>query len=376
MSPSVPEKVSEVLTSGWVGEGPKVVEFEKKLAEFFGVDADKVVVVNSCTSALKLALRLSGVYYGDEVISTPATNLATNSVILDAGAKVVWGDIHSTTGRLDSWDVDVNIGKRTKAVVGMDWGGHPIDLERLLSTVNAVDSKIKLIEDSAHSIGSRYKGRHMSYYADFVCHSTQAVKQLNSVDGGILVCKNKEDADRARLLRWFGLDRKNTDPKDSRCFQTDVTEYGYKMNSTDVNATIGLENLKSLPEILKKHRDNAYFYDEVFSDYFVDRDSFVAESPEGRSSYWLYTLLVNNRDELMDQLRNKGIMCSKVHCRNDRHTAFVDSKTKLPGVDIFYSRCLSIPVGWWVTQAQREYIANTVVSELKNLRRKNAKNTA
>ena len=188
--------------------------------------------------------------------------------------------------------------------------------------------------------------------------SFQAIKHVTSVDGGVLITKEKRFYDRARLLRWYGIDRTVREGIDLRC-EIDVAEAGYKYHMNDVCATIGIENLKHVEEILKKHRENAKFYDLAFNG--EPRIQVAPENSQGRSAYWLYTLHVENRDECMTGLNKAGIMSSKVHARNDTHSMFKEFARELPGVTQFNNTHLCIPVGWWVTVEQREYIAEQVI---------------
>ena len=171
-----------------------------------------------------------------------------------------------------------------------------------------------------------------------------------------MICKNKEDYERAKLLRWYGIDRNVKEGIDLRC-ELDITEAGYKFHMNDLAATIGNENFKYLPQILQKHRDNAKFYDKAFD----GKVKYAPENPNGKSAYWLYTIHAENRDELMQKLKEKGIMASKVHSRNDTHSMFKSFQRPLPGVEEFNRTHLCIPVGWWVTEEDREYIAEQVI---------------
>ena len=257
-----PETVKEDLwntfTSGYIGQGPKVEEFEKQLGSFF--KNKNVLTLNSGTSGLQLALRLSNVTWGDEVISTPMTCTATNMPILAAGAKIVWADIDPKTGNIDPNDIEKKITAKTKAIMMVHWGGNPCDIEAIHKL--AKDKNIKVIEDAAHAFGAHYQGKKIGSHSDFVVFSLQAIKHITTVDGGLLLCKSSEDYERGKLLRWYGIDREDN-RKDFRC-EKDIKEWGYKFHMNDVCATIGLEQLKYVESIIEKQRKNAQFYDESF----------------------------------------------------------------------------------------------------------------
>ena len=355
VSPDVDKSLLEVLHSGYIGEGPKVKEFEAALVEKFKLP--HALTVNSCTSALQLALRLAGVGHGDVVLSTPATNMATNSTILALGATPHWVDIDSRTGRVNPLRLPKVLPANTKALMVMDWGGFPADYDDLLAYTDS--HGIYLIEDAAHALGAKCGDRYVGSFADFTCFSFQAVKHLTTGDGGLLVCKNSVQHERGRLLRWFGIDRENpTKQADLRC-EAPIHEFGYKMHMNDIAATIGLANLPHLDSLQATIRANACYYHANLGDVVDWR---MPPPAANRPTYWLYTIHVDkNRDEFANYLRSKGVACSKVHSRNDEHPCMPQSpEGALPGVDKFYNTQLNIPVGWWVTEEDREYVVQTI----------------
>lgn len=330
-----------------------MAEFERMLAPWFG--SENVLTLNSGTSAIQLALRLSGVKRGDEVISTPMTCVATNEPILSLGAKIVWADIDPDTGNIDPKDVAKKITKRTKALMVVHWGGYPCELE-LLNNL-ASDYGIKLIEDACHAFGATYQGKPIGSISDFTCFSFQAIKEITTVDGGALVCKSQKDLERGRLLRWYGINRKEN-RKDFRC-EADIKEFGYKFHMNDVAAVIGIEQLKYVGVNLEKNRTNAARYNKAFSSLSNIRP--LRYNNDRMSSYWLYTFRVKNPVAFTELMKKAKIVVSKVHARNDKHTIFRDFITDLPGVDEFVSEQMCIPVGWWLTHKNISYIVDRVI---------------
>lgn len=353
---SAVQAAAEVLRCGFIGQGPRVEAFEKDLREW--MTSPYILTLNSGTSALHLALRLSGVGPDTEVITTPMTCMATNVPIPANGAKLVWADINPKTGNICPKSVAEKITKKTKAVICVDWGGYPCDLAEL----KAVTEKhgIKLIEDGAHAFGATYRKQLVGGIADFTCFSLQAIKHVTTVDGGLLVCSNEEDYKRGKLLRWYGIDREG--PRtDFRC-EEDVLEYGYKFHMNDVTAAIGSAQLKFAKKILGAHRANASYYNERFQSVSgAGRIQLLDYQSDRVSSYWLYTFRVAARTEFMHFMKAKGVVVSQVHARNDQHTVFRDSRASLPGVDEFSVEQVSIPVGWWLTESQRTKIADAVL---------------
>ena len=352
MPKSVLEPLNEVLMSGYIGEGPKVKEFEQQLGPWFG--NENVLGLNSGTSALQLALRLANVGVGDEVISTAMTCTATNEPIMAMGAKIVWADIDPWTGNIDPADVEKKITPKTRAIMCVHWGGYPCELAAL----NAIAKKhgIKVIEDAAHAFSGEYHGTRIGSHSDFSCFSFQAIKHMTTVDGGALTCRCKDDLERGRLLRWYGIDR-TSNRKDFRC-EADILEYGYKFHMNDVAATMGLEQLKYVGETVAKHRANAAAYDRAFAD--LESIRILRHDSQHNGAYWLYTLRAKDPHAFMAYMKEKQIVASAVHARNDTHTMFQDFRTKLPGVDEFVSEQVSIPVGWWLTEQDRNRIIEAV----------------
>ena len=189
MPKDVDKPLLEVLHSGYIGQGPKVEEFEKKLSQFLGTE--NVLTLNSGTSALHLALRLANVGEGDEVISTPMTCSATNEPILAAGAKIVWADVFPENGLIDPSSIEKKITKKTKAIVGVHWGGMPFQIDEINKI--ALENNLKVIEDAAHALGAEFNGTKIGSHSDYVCFSFQAIKHLTTVDGGAISCRTTEE---------------------------------------------------------------------------------------------------------------------------------------------------------------------------------------
>jgi dTDP-4-amino-4,6-dideoxygalactose transaminase len=355
MADSVKDAVVRVLYSGYIGEGEEVRQFEHELAARIGTPA--VLTVNSGTSALHLAYHICTDGAADsEIITTPITCTATNMPILQNGARIVWADVDPLTGNIDPIEVEALITDKTRAIVMVHWGGNPCDIGRICEI--GARHGVKVIEDAAHALGAVYRGRPVGKDSDFVVFSFQAIKHVTSVDGGCLVCKSPEDNARGRLLRWYGIDRTIRDPIDFRG-EMDIPEAGYKFHMNNVAAAIGRENLKHLDWILARHRENAGFYDAAFCN--LGNIAIAPENPDGISASWLYTIHVSNRDELMRKLSEQGIGASKVHTRNDAHSAFARFRRLLPKSEEFNRTHLCIPVGWWVSASDRERVADAVI---------------
>ncbi len=340
------DNIGEVLHSQYVGQGPWCARFEEELRQLVGMD--RLLYVNSGTSALQLAYHMAGVGPGAEVITTPITCLATNAAILALGGKIVWCDVDPETGNIDPEDAVRKITHRTRAIVGVDWGGRVCDFMRLKRLTRG----IAVIEDAAHALLSDAPVR-----GDYIAYSLQAIKFLNTADGGALRCPSVASHERAKLLRWFGLDRSTSNAM--RCYQP-VNEAGWKFQGNDVLAAIGCANLPKAAELVAKHRANARaLYDRLKDVPFIR----IPEFDEG-SSYWLFTIQVSSPARFEGFCAEKNVMASQVHARNDVYACFKDARggDPLPGVDAFAAHQVSIPVGWWLDQGQLDQVVQTVQS--------------
>lgn len=344
-------ELEKVLYSGYIGQGPKVEEFEKAFGDYIGTD--KVLSVNSGTSALHLALRLAGVE-GGEVITTPMTCTATNFPILANGADILWADIDPETGMISPASIKKKVTPRTKAIMVVHWGGTPANLGPILDLGSMYN--IPIIEDAAHALGAEWYDRKIGdKTATFTCFSLQAIKHLTTVDGGMLICRRQGDYERGKLLRWYGIDREGP-RQDFRC-EEDIAEWGYKFHMNDVTATMGLVALPYLQEIVEAHRSNARFFQAYITNPKVKKPNFHAEA---NSAWWLYTLRVPERESFMTHMKECGVMTSRVHARNDTHSALRKYITPLPGVDKFESEMVCIPVHSKLSTEELQWIATAV----------------
>jgi len=379
MAPTAADEVAKVLNSGYIGQGPKVEELEKTLQDF--LEVDKLVTLNSGTSGLHLALHLlktpkktSQIYHGvvnvdnnwpglqpgDEVLATALTCTASNWPILANGLKIKWVDIDPTTLNMDLDDLERKITPTTKAIMLVHWGGYPNDLDRVKQiqqkALSMYGFKPAVIEDGAHSFGSKYKGKYLGNHGNMVMYSLQAIKHITAIDGGILTLPHQELYNRSKLLRWYGIDR-DSNRKDFRC-EADIEEWGYKFHMNDVCATVGIENLKHANNIVKKHQENAAYYDKHLQN--TPGVTLLKREEGHESAFWIYSMLVENRDGFYKHMKECNIVVSQVHERNDKHSCVREFKSALPTLNKIIGKVVSIPVGWWVTPEEREYIVECI----------------
>jgi dTDP-4-amino-4,6-dideoxygalactose transaminase len=377
MSEDSLKQVSETLVSGFITQGPKVDQFEKELCDFF--QHDYVLTLNSATSGLTLALRLlmkesndekdpMGVWPGfdkeKDVVLTPAlTCFATNAAILANGCKIGWIDTDNSTANVNIVDIKNKLNENTKIVYIVHWGGYPVDLNSLkeLQEEHFVKYgyRFRVIEDCAHAFGAEYKGKMLSNHGNICVFSLQAIKHLTTGDGGLITLPTEELYEKAKLLRWFGIDRnkRNYNRKDFR-LENDIEEYGYKFHMNDINACIGLANLPHIHDLLSKDRHNYQYLYENLKDV---KDVTVFENKEDRKgSAWLFTMKVNRKTEFIEKMKEFGIATSQVHNRNDINSCVSEFKSSLPNLDILETELICIPVGWWLSKEDLDYIIEKI----------------
>ena len=229
--------VAETLRSGWITLGPKTEEFENAFAKYVG--AKHAVALNSATSALHLALIVSGVKKGDEVITTPVTFASSAEVILQAGAKPVFADIDPRTLNIDHFSIKKKITKKTKAIIVVHYGGQPCEMDAINKLANK--HHIAVIEDAAHAAGSSYKGKKIGNSKNLTTFSFHAVKNLATGDGGMITTPDADVDKRLRSLRWMGINKSTSERETEGGYRWDYDisiEGGFKYHMNDINKLV------------------------------------------------------------------------------------------------------------------------------------------
>ena len=341
--------MAQTLHSGFLAEGAKVREFTAQIAAYTG--NPNVVPVSSCTMALTVALRCAGVGPGDEVISTPLTCIATNLPILQLGAKIVWADCDPADGMTDPAQVEALITPRTKALIVLHKEGDPARIEEFL--VLTRKHGIKLIEDAAHAFGTQYRGAMIGNHGDYVCFSFQAIKHITTGDGGAVLCRDPEDVHAARRFKWFGVEREAR--TGGNTWDLDVHHDGYKGNLNDIAATLGVEQMKHVHEVIGGFHRNGKHFESILQ--YIPGLTHVRRDPRDASTYWGFCALVEDRAGFIAKMRENGVDARQIHPRNDTLSVFSASRRPLPGIDFFDPREVCLPCGWWVSPAEVERIA-------------------
>lgn len=357
--PNIPanavDEVSKVLHSRWIGQGPKVAQFEKEFEEKFLKD-NTALAVGSGTDGLHLGYILAGIQPGDEVIVPVFTCTATNIPLLYIGAKPVFADVDPETLNINVNHVRQLINERTKAIVCVHYAGLPCDMDELIAI--AKEYSIPLIDDAAHALGATYKGQKIGEMTDFSMFSFQAIKHITTGDGGMLTIKNKDLVEKAKRIRWFGIDRS---AKQMGHWENDIYEVGYKYQMNDISAALGIAALAEFDNTLK-------YRQLLFAEYTkqlagIDGLHIIGTGVKDcEHAAWLCTVLVENRSDFMKKLRSNKIESSQVHYRNDRYTVFGGRRSDLPNMDSVEEKYLVLPLHQRMTLQDVAYIGQIAKS--------------
>ena len=398
------QAVVEVLRSDWLTTGPKVAEFEKALADFVG--AKEAVAVSSGTAALHAAMYALGIGPGDEIILPPMTFVATANAVVFQGGTPVFADVDPDTLLINPNEVEDKITSRTKAIIAVDYAGHPCDYDALRTI--AAKHDLFLVADACHSLGAEYKGKKVGTLANLTVFSFHPVKHITTGEGGMVTTDNPEFAERMRLFRNHGITR---DPKrfspltsDLRPLTSDFSWYyemqdlGYNYRMTDFQCALGISQLRKLSEFLERRREIAAQYDEALSEIpdikplGLRSDVIAAKQSELSSpyalrpapcalcsnhAYHLYVVRIDfealgiDRTELFMKLREKGVGVNVHYIPVYLHPYYRQKFHTGPGLcpvaERAYEQILSLPMFPKMTDDDVERVIETIGKEIKKI---------
>ncbi|MBE0426175.1 MAG: DegT/DnrJ/EryC1/StrS family aminotransferase [Nitrospirae bacterium] len=346
------DEISEVLDSlrsGWLTMGPKTVDFEEMFSKYIG--SKNAVSMNSCTACLHIALKTTGLNSGDEVIIPAITFTATAEVVTYFNAKPVLADVNRKTCNIDVSKIEEKITKRTRAIIPVHYAGHPCDMEPVLDIAKKYN--LLVIEDAAHAIPAFYKNKKIGTIGDITCFSFYATKTLTTGEGGMATTENDEWSDKMRTLRLHGISRdawKRYTNEGSWYYE--VEDAGYKYNMTDIQAALGLAQLRKTDWMWERRKEIAQKYTSAFESLHEITTPYVEDGME--SAWHLYVIKLNlemlkiERNQFIEELKNRGVISSVHFIPLYRHpyykTTFDYDLNEFIASEWIYERIISLPI--------------------------------
>ena len=337
--------VVEVLKSNWITQGPKVDEFEEKVAAYCG--AKFAVAVSNGTAALHAACAVAGVSEGDEAITTPITFAATANAVVYCGGKPVFADIRDDTLNIDVEEVKRKLSTKTKAILPVDFAGHPADLDEIEAL--AKDRGLIVIEDACHALGAEYKGRRIGSLSDMTVLSFHPVKHITTGEGGMVLTNSREFHEKLKTFRHHGIVKDNPDRGP---WYYEIPEMGYNFRLTDFQCALGISQMKKLDRFLRRRRQIAASYNKAFAD--LEAVITPVERNDVKAAYHIYViqlrtkLLKVGRREIFEALRAENIGVNvhylPVYLHPYYQREFGYKRSHCPKAEAYYDRAITLPV--------------------------------
>ncbi len=355
------QAVVEVLRSDYLTTGPRVAEFERKVADYVG--AKYAVAVCNGTAALHVACLAAGIGAGDEVITTPITFAASANCVLYCGATPVFADIDPVTYNIDPAEIEKHITSRTKAIIPVHYTGQPCDMD----AIEAIAKKhhLLVIEDGAHALGAVYNGRKIGAISDMTCFSFHPVKPVTTGEGGMIVTDREDLYRRLQLFRSHGITRDGdllTEDQGPWYYQQQYLGYNYRI--TDISCALGSSQMDKLDHFIARRTAIARRYDEAFTGV---PDIQIPVQQTGCESGWhLYMIQVMRRDrrEVFEALRTAGIGVNVHYIPVYQHPYYQKhgyDTVSCPHAEVFYSRAISLPIYPGLSAEQQDYVIEKVL---------------
>lgn len=336
--------VAEVLRSDWITQGPKIEEFERKVAEYCG--AKYAVAFSSGTAALHAACAVAGISQGDEAITTPITFAATANTITYCGGKPVFADIRKDTLNIAPDEIRRKLSPRTKAILPVDFAGHPVDLDEIKAI--AEERELIIIEDACHALGAEYKGRKVGNLADMTVFSFHPVKHITTGEGGMILTDNEEFCQKLRTFRHHGIVHK----PNKGSWYYEISQPGHNLRITDFQCALGLSQLKKLDFFIQRRKQIAARYDEALTK--MDEIITPFEEDFVKAVYHIYVIQLRTemlkvgRKEVFEALRAENIGVSvhymPIHLHPFYKSNFGYKKGDYPKAEGYYDRAITLPI--------------------------------
>lgn len=367
------KEIIDTLRSGWITLGPKTKRFEEDLARYIGVKY--AIALNSCSAALHLSMLATGIKEGDEVITTPFTFAATANAILHCGGKPVFVDIDPKTFNIDSAKVERAITKKTKAVIPVDYGGQPVNLDAILEIARR--HNLYVVEDAAHAISAKYKGKNIGTLADITCFSFHPVKNMTTGDGGAITTDNKELAEKIMMLRVNGMDKESWKRNTSTgAWDYAISVEGYKCHMNDLAASLGIHQLKKLDRFRRIREEIADTYDKELKGISQIRTPFRESGIQ--HAHNIYPVLADikklkiSRNEIIEKLKEYNIgsivYFRPLHLQPYFQRILGCKPGDFPNAEYVFERLICLPIYPGMTTEDAEFVA----AVLKNIIQENS----
>jgi dTDP-4-amino-4,6-dideoxygalactose transaminase len=366
--------VLETLRSGWLTTGPRTKSFEQELAAYVG--AVRCVAVNSCTAALHLALEAIGVGPGDEVVTSPITFASTANVIVHRGARPVFADVEADTLNLDAEALEAALTPSTKAVIPVDFAGHPARLDEIMAI--GARRGLPVIEDAAHAIGAEYNGRRIGGIADVTCFSFYATKNITSGEGGALTTNHQAWADRIAVMALHGISRDAWKRYGTEGYRHwEIIAPGYKYNMFDLQAALLRSQFQKMDAFHQRRASLKARLDAGLRD--LPEVACPTERPGIKHAYHLYPIIVRtemlaaDRDTIMNAIQAEnvgiGIHFRAVHLHPFYAETFGFRRGMCPNAEYYSDRTISLPLYPRMTDADADDVVAAVRKVVAHFRR-------
>jgi perosamine synthetase len=368
------DEIVDTVRSGWISMGPKTIRFENNFSEYIGVN--KSVAVSSWTAAGHLSLEAFGINEGDEVIVPTMTFPATAEIVCYFKAKPVIVDVDEDTLNISLEAIEKAITPKTKVIIPVHYGGQPCDLDE----IHAIAKKhnLKVLEDAAHSLPARYKGKTIGTISDVTCFSFYATKTLSTGEGGMICTNDEEIAERVKIMRLHGINRDAWKRyTESGSWYYEVVAPGYKYNFTDLQASLGLPQLKKVDAMWNSRKRIAAKYTEALKD--LDMLQLHTIKPDRDSSWHLFPVrlyldrLTKNRAQIINELREKnvgvGVHFMPVHQHLYYSETFNLSDADYPVASAAFPRLMSLPIYPGMTDENVDKVIDVLIDTLNKFKK-------
>ncbi len=355
--------VVEVLKSDFITTGPKIDEFERKVADYVG--ARYAVAIANGTAALHAACFAAGIGDGDEVITTPITFAASANCALYCGAKPVFADIDKESYNISLADIKEKITEKTKSIIAVHFTGQPCEMDEIHKI--AKENNLIVIEDAAHALGADYKGKKIGSLSDMTTFSFHPVKHITTGEGGMIVTNDEKFYERLKLFRTHGITReeKYLSKNDGPWYYEQI-DLGYNYRITDIQCALGVSQMDKLDGFVAKRRTLVERYNKAFENI---SEIVTPKQVDGcNNSYHLYVIQVNNRLDVFNKLRAAGIGVNVHYIPVYKHPYYQKNgydKVYCPNAEDYYEHCISLPLYPKLTIEEQDYVIDKVIDAVK-----------